>query len=307
MEESNSNRFTRFFSESGQGWGKEVMPFFNKTEVRTLCTINKRFNHAVFRPPIKKGWNWKFHSIEGKVSKELASPLEYPEIIYSTESLLLVSSRLSHCIHVISKDGKLINTLKCSNEHDESCVWDILMIDTEIYVLLYDQIVVLKGIDDDTIVRRWNCLGLDMINISEKILVLHEKKITIYDTNGNVLNTISTQTQTPCKSLLAIHDDIAVLDITHKQLLVLSLNGAAKYTIPCPFVSSQWVCMTFMKNIEEIVVSDNTGSIVSTINTFSKIERIINSGYFFYPQVMAETEDGLWVADRNNSKLCFIK
>jgi hypothetical protein len=302
-----SNRFSRFFSETGQGWGKDIMPYFNKTDIRVLCTVNKKFNHAIFRPPVKKGWDWQFHCIEGKVSKELSSPLEYPDIILSTESTLLVSGTLSHCIHVISKkDGKLINTLKCSNEYNESCVWSILMIDTEIYVLLYDQIIVLKGIDDDTIVRRWNCLGLDMINISEKIMVLYEKKITIYDTNGNVLNTISTQTQTPCKSLLAIHDDIAVLDITHKQLLVLSLNGAAKYTIPCPFVSSQWVCMTFMKNIEEIVVSDNTGSIVSTINTFSKIARIINSGYFFYPQVMAETEDGLWVADRNNSKLCLL-
>jgi hypothetical protein len=65
--------------------------------------------------------------------------------------------------------------------------------------------------------------------------------------------------------------------------------------------------MTFMKNIEEIVVSDNTGTIVSAINTFSKIARIINSGYFLYPQVMIESEDGLWVADRNNSKLCFVK
>lgn len=307
MEESTSNRFSRFFSESGQGWGKEVMPFFNKSEVRTLCTINKKFNHAIFRPPIKKGWDWKFYCIEGKVSKELSSPLEYPEIIWNTDSLLLVSSRLSHYIYVISKeDGHLINTLKCSNEYNESCVWNILMIDTEIYVLLYDQIVVLKGVDDDTIVRRWNCLGLDMINISEKIMVLYEDTITIYDTNGIMLNVISTQTQKPCKSLLAIHGDIAVLDITQKQLLVLSLNGVAKYTIPCPFVSSQWVCMTFIQNIEEIVVSDNSGTIVSAINTFSKTARIINSGYFAYPYTIAETEDGLWVADRNNFKLCFV-
>ena len=302
-----SNRFSRFFSESGQGWGKDIMPYFNKTDIRALCTVNKKFNHAIFRLPIKKGWDWKFHCIEGKISKELPVPLEYPEKIWNTESALLVTSSISHYIYVISKeDGKVINTLQCSKEYESCIIWSIFMIDTEIYVLQYDQIVVLKGIDDDTIVRRWNCLGLEMINIFEKILVLYEKTITIYDTNGIVLNTISTQTQKPCKSLLAIYDDIAVLDITQKQLFVLSLNGEIKYTLPCTFISNEWVCMTFMKNIEEIIVSDNTGSILGSINIFSKTTRIISSNYFFYPYNIVETEDGLWVADRNHSRLCLL-
>lgn len=37
---SESNRFTRILYESGQGWGKEILPF-GKPEIRTLNVINK--------------------------------------------------------------------------------------------------------------------------------------------------------------------------------------------------------------------------------------------------------------------------
>ena len=302
-----SNRFSRFFSESGQGWGKDIMPYFNKTDIRALCTVNKKFNHAIFRHPNKKGWDWKFRCIEGKLNKELSTPLEFPESIWSTGSKLLVSGSLSHYIYVISKeDGTLINTLECGKENYECCVQAFFMIDTEIYVLLYNQIIVLKGINDNTIVRRWKCLGIDMKYISNKIVVLDHYSLTVYDTNGNKLNILSTRIIKPCKSLLSIYDDIGILDITQKHVLVLSLDGVVKYTIPCPFVSTEFVCMTFMKNIEEIVISDINGHILGSINIFSKTTRIINSSYFFYPHNTLETEDGLWVADRNHSRLCLL-
>jgi len=299
-----SNRFTRLLYESGQGWGKEVMPYLSVSEVRPLSAINKACHHAIHKPSIKKGWDWAFHYTEGHIQKEIASPLQYPDIILNTESELLVSGHLSHTIFVISKeDGHVITTLTTTQE---STIWGLCMIDSELYVLLYDEIHVLKSMNDDTVVRKWNCLGLDMISISHMILVLYEYTISMYDTQGGLLHTVSLPIQKPCKSLTAIHDDIAILDSTQKQILVLSLSGDIKYTIPCPFVSSAFICMSFTHDTEEIIVSDNTSSVVGSVHIYSKTSRIIHSNYFNYPQMCIKTKEGLWVVDRNHAKICLV-
>jgi WD40 repeat protein len=301
-----SNRFTRLLYESGQGWGREIMPYLSVPEVRPLSTVNKACHHAIHRPSIKKGWDWEFHYTKGHIQKELASPLQYPELIWNTESELLVSGSLSQTIFVMSKeDGRVITTLTTDTQK-ESTIWALCMIDTELYVLLYDEIHVLKSIYDDTVVRKWDCLGLDMVSVSHMILVLYEYTITMYDTQGELLHIISLPTQKPCKSLAAIHDDIAVLDSTQKQVLVLSLSGDIKYTIPCPFVSSAFVCMTFTHDTEEIIVSDNTSSVVGSVHTYSKTSRTIHSHYFKYPQMCIKTTEGLWVVDRNRDKICLV-
>jgi hypothetical protein len=306
---SHSNRFTRFLYESGQGWGKEILPFLGKQEIRSLNVINKACHHAIHRKPIKKGWDWQFQKIKGHITKEIKSPFEYPELILSTENELLVSGRLSHVIHVISKEtGALIRLLKCENE--DYGVWKMFRIGTEIYVLLYDKISVLASSSDDTVVREWACKGLDMTFTSDKIIVLYEYTLTFYDYYGTCLYTLPIPMQKPCKSILAIHEDIALFDNLNKQLCVLSLDGQIKYTIPCLFLKPQpqcaWISMTFIPEIEEIIVSDNNSRTVGALNIHSKESRIIHSEFFSYPRESVNTSEGLYLVVRNHNKIYLL-
>ncbi len=308
---SSSNRFSQLLYESGQGWGKEIMPYLSKPEIRTLNVINKGCHHAVLRKPVKKGWDWKFKNIKGDIKTEIKSPFEYPELIFSTENELFVSGRLTHFIYVISKENhQVIRRLTCEDE--EYGVWKMFKIGTEIYVLLYKKIIVLKSSWDDTVVREWPCLGLDMTFTSDKIIVLFEYTLTFYDYYGTFLYTLPIPTKTPCKSIksiksiVAIYDDIAFFDFDRKKVLVMSLDGHIKYSIPCSFVKTHWVNMTFIPEVEEIIVCDNNSSIVGALDTYSKKSRFIHSNFFEYPHQSVNTTDGLYVVVRNHHKIYLL-
>jgi hypothetical protein len=300
-----SNRATRLLYESGQGWGKEILPFLGKPEIRTLTTVNKGFHHAIHRAPIRKGWDWQFQKIKGDIVKEIKSPCVYPESILSIENELLVSGRLSHVIHVISKEsGKVLRQLKCKNK--DYGVWNMFTNGTEIYVLLFKTIIVLKSSLDDTIVREWACMGLDMTFTSKAIIVLYERILTFYDYYGAFLYTLTIPMPNPCKSMLAIGEDIALFDAIKKQVCVLSGDGNIKYNIPCPFAKTQWVSMTFIPDIEELIVCDNNSSTVGALNTHTKESRIIHSNFFHYPHDSVYTTEGLYIVVRNHDKIYLL-
>jgi hypothetical protein len=106
--------------------------------------------------------------------------------------------------------------------------------------------------------------------------------------------------------MLAIREDIALFDAIKQQVCVLSVEGNIKYSIPCRFAKTPWVSMTFIPELEELIVCDNNSSTVGALNTHTNESRIIHSNFFSYPHDSVRASEGLYVVVRNHDKIYLL-